>query len=92
VRLEGLGKLKEIRLIGTRTHDLPASSIVPQPTTLTRAPFHLQISINFVQSFGVKSKFLAAGQMFAASVVWWFLATDPEVPGSIPGATRFSEK
>jgi hypothetical protein len=28
------------------------------------------------------------------SVVYWsgFLATDPEVPGSIPGATRFSEK
>ena len=28
-----------------------------------------------------------------ASVVWWseFLATDTEVPGSIPGATRFSE-
>jgi hypothetical protein len=27
-------------------------------------------------------------------VVWWseFLATDPEVPDSIPGATRFSEK
>jgi hypothetical protein len=29
-----------------------------------------------------------------ASVVLWpeFPATDPEVPGSIPGATRFSEK
>jgi hypothetical protein len=29
-----------------------------------------------------------------ASVVYWsqFLATDPEVPGSIPGATSFSEK
>jgi hypothetical protein len=29
-----------------------------------------------------------------ASVVQWseFLGTDPEVPGSIPGATRFSEK
>jgi hypothetical protein len=29
-----------------------------------------------------------------ASVVWWpeFLATDPDVRGSIPGATRFSEK
>jgi hypothetical protein len=29
-----------------------------------------------------------------ASVAWWseFLATDPEVPDSIPGATRFSEK
>jgi len=28
-----------------------------------------------------------------ASVVYWseFLATDTEVPGSIPGATRFSE-
>jgi hypothetical protein len=27
-------------------------------------------------------------------VVWWseFLATDPEDPGSNPGATRFSEK
>jgi hypothetical protein len=29
-----------------------------------------------------------------ASVVLWseFLATDPEVPGSIPGASRFSER
>jgi hypothetical protein len=28
------------------------------------------------------------------SVVYWseFLATDPEIPDSIPGATRFSEK
>jgi hypothetical protein len=27
------------------------------------------------------------------SVVWWseFLAANPEVPASIPGATRFSE-
>jgi hypothetical protein len=27
-------------------------------------------------------------------VFWWseFLSTDPEDPGSIPGATRFSEK
>jgi hypothetical protein len=38
VRLEGLGQLKKIHLIGTRTHDLPACSIVPQPTTLPRAP------------------------------------------------------
>jgi hypothetical protein len=29
-----------------------------------------------------------------ASVVWWseFLATDPEIPSSISGASRFSEK
>jgi hypothetical protein len=38
VRLEGLGQFKEIHLIGTRTRDLPACSIVPQPTTLPRAP------------------------------------------------------
>jgi hypothetical protein len=37
VRVEGLGKLKKIHLIGTRTRDLPACSIVPQPTTLPRA-------------------------------------------------------
>jgi hypothetical protein len=29
VRLEGLGELKKIHLIGTRTRDLPACSIVP---------------------------------------------------------------
>jgi hypothetical protein len=30
---------------------------------------------------------------FSYSVVWWpeFLDVNPEVPGSIPGATRFSE-
>jgi hypothetical protein len=35
MRLERLGQLKKlIDLIGTRTRDLPACSIVPQPTTL----------------------------------------------------------
>jgi hypothetical protein len=38
VRLEGLGKLKKIHLIGTRTRDVSACSIVPQSTTLPRAP------------------------------------------------------
>jgi hypothetical protein len=39
VRPEGLGQLKKSSdLIGDRTRDLPASSIVPQPTTLPRAP------------------------------------------------------
>jgi hypothetical protein len=38
VPLEGLGKLKKSNdLIGTRTRDLPACGIVPQPTTLPRA-------------------------------------------------------
>jgi hypothetical protein len=35
--LERLGTLKKIHLIGTRTRELPACSIVPQPTTLPRA-------------------------------------------------------
>jgi hypothetical protein len=43
VRLEGLGKLKKIHLIGTRTRDLPAYSIVPQPTTLKRAPGRMRL-------------------------------------------------
>jgi hypothetical protein len=39
VRLEGLGELKKSNdLIGTRTCDLPASSIVPQPTWLPHFP------------------------------------------------------
>jgi hypothetical protein len=38
VWLEGLGKLKKIHLIGTRTRNLPACSTVPRPTTLPRAP------------------------------------------------------
>jgi hypothetical protein len=33
MRVEGLGQLKKIHLLGTRTRDLPACSIVPQPTT-----------------------------------------------------------
>jgi hypothetical protein len=37
VRLEGLGELKKYDdLIGNRTRDHPAYSIVPQPTTLPR--------------------------------------------------------
>jgi hypothetical protein len=39
VRLEELGKLKETNdLMGTRTRDLPANSIVPQLTMLPRVP------------------------------------------------------
>jgi hypothetical protein len=40
-RLEGLVTLKKINdLIGTRIRALPACSIVPQLTTLPRAPCH----------------------------------------------------
>jgi hypothetical protein len=47
VRLEGLDKLKKkIHLIGTQSRDLPACSIVPEPTTLPRAPFFSCIKQN----------------------------------------------
>jgi hypothetical protein len=38
--------------------------------------------------------FIYFGKIVTASVVKWseFLATDSEIPGLIPGATRFSEK
>jgi hypothetical protein len=54
VRLEGLGQLKKILLIGTRARDLPACSIVPQPTTLPRAPTYLQ----------AKEKSIEVGEIF----------------------------
>jgi hypothetical protein len=38
VRLEGLDKLKKIDFIGTRTRNLPACTIPPQPFTLLHTP------------------------------------------------------
>jgi hypothetical protein len=42
LRLEELGKLKKSNdIIGNQTGDLPACSIVPQPTTLPHAPMNV---------------------------------------------------
>jgi hypothetical protein len=47
VRLEGLGKVKNSNyLIGILTGDLPACGVVPQPTTLPRAPISYECRIN----------------------------------------------
>jgi hypothetical protein len=47
VRLEMLGKLKKFNhLIGSRTRDLPACSILPQPTTLPPSPSCINNSNN----------------------------------------------
>jgi hypothetical protein len=44
VRLEGLGQLKiAVTSSGNRTRDLPACSIVPQPTTLPHATIYIYI-------------------------------------------------
>jgi hypothetical protein len=40
LQLEGLGQLKKFNDIGNQTHNLPACSILPQPTMLPRAPLY----------------------------------------------------
>jgi hypothetical protein len=59
MRLEGLGQLRKSNdLIGTQTRDPPACIIVPQPTTLPRAPleknpfavYSLQLFVQRVQN------------------------------------------
>jgi hypothetical protein len=52
---------------------------------------NVQIVISTAYAFSVAFFTVMLG--VTASVVWWseFLATYPEVPGSIPGPTRFSE-
>jgi hypothetical protein len=48
LHLQGLGKLKKSNdLIGTQIHDLPACSIVPQLTTLSRAPYTSPFNGNY---------------------------------------------
>jgi hypothetical protein len=53
VLLEGLGKLEEkkIHLTGTRTHDLPACSIVSQPTMLQCAPPFSSYKIKYISIY-----------------------------------------
>jgi hypothetical protein len=65
VRLEGLGKLKISTSSGTRTGDLPACSIVPQPTTLPRAPTS-PLWLSTVQHL--------AGEQESLSSLLWFAA------------------
>jgi hypothetical protein len=61
VQLEGLGKLKKTQFIGTRTHDLPACSIMPQPTALPHVPgvmleWKIEIDTSFRECEYIKSK------------------------------------
>jgi hypothetical protein len=51
MRLDGLGKLKEFNdLIKYRTRDLHACIIMPQPTTLPRAPYYFML-VSKLRSF-----------------------------------------
>jgi hypothetical protein len=47
VRLEGLGKLKKIHLIGTRTRDLPACSISASTNYATACPPVYTVAVQF---------------------------------------------
>jgi hypothetical protein len=59
VRLEGLGKLKKSNdLIGNQTHDLPAFSIVPQPTVLLRAAVLYALSYKYMRNSRVGLEFV----------------------------------
>jgi hypothetical protein len=50
--VEGLGKFKKsIDLIGLKTRDLSACSIVPQPTTLPRAPLKVAKTSDISRTF-----------------------------------------
>jgi hypothetical protein len=51
-------------------------------------------SLTIRTSYSARGVYISPYISVTASVVYWseFLATDPEDPGSIPGATRFSEK
>jgi hypothetical protein len=64
VRLEGLGKFKKSTSSGTRTGDLPACSIVPQPTTLPRAPVGICSIGNCVQRCTTESEYETAISIF----------------------------
>jgi hypothetical protein len=49
VRLEGVDRLKKfIHLIGSRTRDLPACSIVPQPLLCYKQEFTLKSRVRVV--------------------------------------------
>jgi hypothetical protein len=58
----------------------------PHGVTTQKTPFFIVTA--------VKTSNLTSYVLFAISVVCWleFLAAEPEVPFSIPGATRFSER
>jgi hypothetical protein len=68
-RLERLGTLKKIHLIGTRTRDLPACSIVPQPTTLP--PWAIFIHLWCVSSYSNYLWVISRWRHYLEWDVWW---------------------
>jgi hypothetical protein len=76
---------KKIHLIGTRTRDLPACSIVPQPTTLPRAPRNYDLQrFNYlcgtIKHTLLKTLCLPPAFMLGCCLVYYF---DPEDGGDM---------
>jgi hypothetical protein len=81
MRLEGLGKLKKNSTsFGTLTGDLPACSIVPQPTTLPRAPLVTLWNIIISQNFEITPinfTLFATLKPKHSSEIWIFTKRNP---------------
>jgi hypothetical protein len=75
VRLERLGQLKNANdLIGNRTRDFPACSIMPQPTTLPRADIYIgiRIFIYFFFFYGATARYRALASLIKPLYIYLF--------------------
>jgi hypothetical protein len=76
VRLEGLDQLKKSSdPIGNRTRDLQACSIVPQPTTLPRAPLRKSLLLKSLKE-SPHMPLLCGALMFRGSEAYEFSVCD----------------
>jgi hypothetical protein len=69
MRLEGLGQMKIPTIIRNRTRDLPACSIMPQPTTLPRVP---NIKHTTISSSHINTNLFITDNYHATSYILYF--------------------
>jgi hypothetical protein len=89
VQLEGLGKLKKSNnLIGNRTHDLVAFSVVPQPTALLHAWYNDRLMMHW-KEFGRKRSCLLRGIFPEIACKDWGKPTNTTIRAAVtPGDIR----
>jgi hypothetical protein len=92
VRPEGLGTLKKSTSSETRTGDFPACSIVPQPTTLPRAPLSFCVVQTFIWLYFVDTRhilrtvaLLIALKQFCSRDNLIIITLLPSIPRSVSG-------
>jgi hypothetical protein len=72
VQPEGLGKFEKIHLIGMRSHDLPACSIVPQPLRYHMPPqFYKFNLVCFGECYYLATHCLHCSAFFSAKVIYF---------------------